>query len=68
MASKRRRARRITTWRRYQARLDRLAPMAPTPDAYTSDGRFVVKVNQGFFRAEGWDTRGKHRRMLGHGA
>lgn len=64
MTSKRRRARRYLRWRRYQARMDRLTAHQH-PDTRIM---MPVRTNQGFFRAEGWDTRGRHRQSLGHGS
>lgn len=64
MTSKRRRARRYLRWTRYQHRIDMLA----IPHDLTFNGLAPMRCNQGFFRAEGWDTRGRHRVSLGHGA
>lgn len=66
MTSNRKRARRLNAWRRYQARIDRLAPKAPTRAAYTEGCLFVIKTNPGFFRAEGWKIG--PRSYLRHGA
>jgi hypothetical protein len=63
--SRRKRARHIAVWRKYQRRIDLLAPQAPTTAAYTTGCLFVIKTNPGFFRAEGWDTDRGHLR---HGA
>lgn len=65
--SNRKRARRVAIWRAYQRRIERLAPKAPTAAAYTDGGLFVIRTNPGFFRAEGWDLRGRHT-LLRHGA
>lgn len=64
MTSKRARARRYLRWRRYQARIDRLT----TRQDMTSGLLAPMRCSQGFFRAEGWDTRGAHRQSLGHGS
>lgn len=57
MTSNRKRARRMNIWRRYQNRIDRLAPQAPTGRAHTDDCLYVIKTNPGYFRAEGWSRR-----------
>ena len=64
MASKRARARHLATWRNYRNRCDRLVQGQPLTRAV----RHPMRTTAGFFRAEGWDTRGIHRRELGHGA
>lgn len=51
MVSRRRRQRRIRLWRAYQHRLDLLT----TNQHDAADGA-PVRVNPGFFRAEGWNT------------
>ncbi len=67
--SNRKRARRIAVWRAYQRRIDRLAPKAPTPAAYTNSCLFAIKTNPGFFKAEGWSKRTLDRDpSLRHGA
>jgi hypothetical protein len=64
MVSRRRRERRYLRWRRYQARIDRLVRHQDILMSVCAP----MRCNQGFFRAEGWDTRGEHREALGHGA
>jgi hypothetical protein len=63
MTNKRKRARRLTVWRRYQARIDRLTERQPM----TADCLAPMRSNAGFFRAEGWNTDDV-RSFLRHGA
>jgi hypothetical protein len=55
------RRQRRRAWRRYQIRIDRLAPKASTAAAYTSSGRFVIRTNPGYFRALEFDFDGVYR-------
>jgi hypothetical protein len=64
MVSNRRRARRLAVWRAYVRRIDRLVEGQVRPSQPGSP----MRVTSGFLRAEGWDTRGIHRREMGHGA
>lgn len=63
MASNRKRARRLSTWRAYVRRIDRLVEGQHRPSQPGSP----MRVTPGFFRAEGWDT-GARSSYLRHGA
>jgi hypothetical protein len=51
MASKRKRARRMTAWRIYQRRIDRLVG-----DQWRRRIGHPMRACPGYFRAEGWNT------------
>lgn len=64
MPSKTKRARRMTEWRRYVGRYDRLTEHQPI----TSGCLAPIHVTPGFFRAEGWSRFALDRTDLRHGA
>jgi hypothetical protein len=63
MTSRRKRLRRIAIWRAYQRRNDRLVG-----DQWKRRIGHPMRTNQGYFRAEGFDTRHRWWRELRHGA
>ncbi len=57
------RARKLRAWSRYVRHYDRHVRHQPRAAGLLHP----MRVTPGFFRAEGWDTRGIHR-LLRHGA